>query len=200
MPLKLVSADFSPTQPMPMCWLTTMQKWAIGVLPCATSHFPEVSQSPKGSGSSPHNSKCSMIPTTTPTRRNSTGFDSQETRGLHLPNLHNRPRSGPSGAPKSKPGESIYVTLLFVAVAASFWGQLWKFRDTLLTWVRTSNSPGRFYISLTSKIVLAHLLLEYDIGLPSTGKLPRAFKWRTSSVPDPGTVLCVRPKEKEEIS
>ncbi|KAL8783071.1 MAG: hypothetical protein Q9213_004883 [Squamulea squamosa] len=52
--------------------------------------------------------------------------------------------------------------------------------------------PGRFYIALIMKSVLAHLLRKYDIKLADEGKAATTFSWRTTNVPGRGSFLMIR--------
>ncbi|RAL04538.1 cytochrome P450 [Aspergillus ibericus CBS 121593] len=51
--------------------------------------------------------------------------------------------------------------------------------------------PGRWYVSRTLKLVLAHLIMEYDIKLSDLGA-PRSFVWTTAIVPRTSTMITLR--------
>ena len=59
------------------------------------------------------------------------------------------------------------------------------------------NSPGRWYVVKALKMILAHLLINYDFKLADS-RSPRSFTWTTALVPRFGTKLLVRRRKDEE--
>lgn len=57
--------------------------------------------------------------------------------------------------------------------------------------VFTIPSPGRFYASVALKMLVAHVLKEFDFNLLST-KAPRSFSWRSAIIPRSSTVIQMR--------
>ncbi|KAL4935822.1 hypothetical protein BDV06DRAFT_233927 [Aspergillus oleicola] len=55
--------------------------------------------------------------------------------------------------------------------------------------------PGRHYASVLLKLVLAHVLLRYDVRLPDGDTGTRSFYWRSSIVPRSGAVLYFRERK-----
>ncbi|KAL2827744.1 cytochrome P450 [Aspergillus cavernicola] len=55
--------------------------------------------------------------------------------------------------------------------------------------------PGRHYASLLLKLVLAHVLLRYEIKMPDGKPEKRSFYWRSAIVPRSGAVLYLRERE-----
>ena len=54
-------------------------------------------------------------------------------------------------------------------------------------------SPGRFYTSAVYKLILAHVLLEYDIKLADEGlKKAPTWTWRSDFVPLASSRLLFR--------
>ena len=57
-------------------------------------------------------------------------------------------------------------------------------------------SPGRYYASLITKLVLAHFLLNYDFELRDP-KRSLSMAWRSTVVPRSDTILLVRDRKNE---
>ena len=57
-------------------------------------------------------------------------------------------------------------------------------------------SPGRFYSSIALKLMLAHVLLNYDCHLADKAAL-RTFSWRSAIIPRSSTMLLMRPRKAE---
>lgn len=55
--------------------------------------------------------------------------------------------------------------------------------------------PGRFYASNEMKLVLAHLLLRYDIKLPDGHGRPKNFTFDSDMFPDPRARLLIKRRE-----
>lgn len=55
--------------------------------------------------------------------------------------------------------------------------------------------PGRFYASHEMKLILAHLLLRYDIKLPDGCGRPRNFTIDSDMFPDPRARLLIRKRD-----
>ncbi|KAL8729916.1 MAG: hypothetical protein Q9181_004831 [Wetmoreana brouardii] len=55
--------------------------------------------------------------------------------------------------------------------------------------------PGRFYIALVIKSVLAHMLHNYEFRLADDKTEPMAFTWRTTRIPSRRNFLLVRKRE-----
>ncbi|PYH41076.1 putative cytochrome P450 [Aspergillus saccharolyticus JOP 1030-1] len=61
--------------------------------------------------------------------------------------------------------------------------------------------PGRYYASLLLKLVLAQILLQYEVKLPVEGSQrpeKRYFYWRSAIVPKAGAVLMFRERDTVE--
>lgn len=58
--------------------------------------------------------------------------------------------------------------------------------------------PGRFYASNEMKLVLAHLLLHYDVKLPDGHGRPRNFTIDSDMFPDPRARLLIKSREIPE--
>ena len=55
------------------------------------------------------------------------------------------------------------------------------------------NSPGRYYASRVLKLVIAHILKDYEIKIDGKAKLTtQNFYWRSSIVPKSNTVIQLR--------
>lgn len=58
--------------------------------------------------------------------------------------------------------------------------------------------PGRFYTSNEMKLVLAHLLLRYDIKIPDGSGRPKNFTFDSDMLHDPRARLLIRKRENAE--
>ena len=55
------------------------------------------------------------------------------------------------------------------------------------------NSPGRYYAACVLKLVLGHILLEYDIKkIDGMERNARIFYWRSARVPRSDAVVLIR--------
>ena len=78
----------------------------------------------------------------------------------------------------------------------------WKFNcntktPTIASWHESYwslFSPARWYVSFTLKMILAHLLLNYDIKLANE-KASHIFTWTTAIVPRFSTRIMIRRRE-----
>ncbi|EME80604.1 uncharacterized protein MYCFIDRAFT_141937 [Pseudocercospora fijiensis CIRAD86] len=53
--------------------------------------------------------------------------------------------------------------------------------------------PGRFFASQEMKLMLAHIVMNYDVKLP--GPRPKTYDFKHASVPDPRSQLMIRRRE-----
>ena len=65
----------------------------------------------------------------------------------------------------------------------------------MLTSGRYGTSPGRFYVSIVAKMVLSHIIMNYDIKLADP-EAPPALAWSFALVPHPMTKLLIRERSK----
>ena len=61
------------------------------------------------------------------------------------------------------------------------------------------NSPGRFYASLVTKLVLANFLQNYEFELEND-RAPLCTTWRTTKIPLDNTILLIKPKSVAQDS
>ena len=57
------------------------------------------------------------------------------------------------------------------------------------------NSPGRFYAAALAKLVIAHLVDEYDFHLVNP-EAPRWFTWRTCRIPREDVMVVFTPRKE----
>jgi hypothetical protein len=60
------------------------------------------------------------------------------------------------------------------------------------------DSPGRWYVSLTLKQVIVHLVMNFDLKIEDE-KTSRYFFWTTAIVPRPNTRILLRRRENVDI-
>ncbi|MCJ1312326.1 hypothetical protein MMC25_006000 [Agyrium rufum] len=62
--------------------------------------------------------------------------------------------------------------------------------------------PGRYYAAHILKLILSHILLNYDVQMPSDVKpsTRRSFYWRSAIVPKASTSVLFRPRSRAPIS
>jgi cytochrome P450 len=53
--------------------------------------------------------------------------------------------------------------------------------------------PGRFYATVILKLIVAHVITEYDVVLPEI-KTSRSMQWRSAVIPKSDNVLLLRLK------
>ena len=63
----------------------------------------------------------------------------------------------------------------------------------LLLTVFGTISPGRFYVSIVAKMVLSHLIMNYDIKLANPDA-SQSLAWSYALIPHPMTRLLIRAK------
>jgi hypothetical protein len=78
---------------------------------------------------------------------------------------------------------SVVVNLIFRA----------KPLGTDMTHGAVFSSPARWYVSQSLKMILVHLLENYDFKLADP-RAPRTFFWTTAVVPRASTALLIRPR------
>ncbi|EHK23856.1 uncharacterized protein TRIVIDRAFT_200187 [Trichoderma virens Gv29-8] len=73
-----------------------------------------------------------------------------------------------------------------------------KFTDTSPDWpiwgIGNAACPGRFYASLVTKLILIHILEDWECKMPDP-EAPRSMTWRSSIVPRSSTIIMLRKKE-----
>ncbi|UKZ76612.1 hypothetical protein TrVFT333_004319 [Trichoderma virens FT-333] len=73
-----------------------------------------------------------------------------------------------------------------------------KFTDISPDWpiwgIGNAACPGRFYASLVTKLILIHILEDWECKMPDP-EAPRSMTWRSSIVPRSSTIIMLRKKE-----
>ena len=58
--------------------------------------------------------------------------------------------------------------------------------------------PGRFFAGLQSKIILVHLLLNYDLKIAGDGGRPKNLYIADASYPDPGLTILFKNRDSSK--
>lgn len=57
-------------------------------------------------------------------------------------------------------------------------------------------SPGRFYVAMVAKLIISHVIVNYDFKLADE-KVPPKFNWGVVSIPHPRLAVLMRQREQE---
>ena len=60
-------------------------------------------------------------------------------------------------------------------------------------------SPGRFYATLVLKLILVHILSNYDCKMQEI-KGPRSRQWRSAIIPKESIMLWIRPRTHRSVT